>query len=46
MIEWGNEAMLNGTTSGRIITGTASNGLEFRGYIDNGEITSFYPILH
>jgi hypothetical protein len=47
MINWGKEAMANGTVNGRIITGQASNGLKFQGYIDNvtGDITNFFPIL-
>nr|WP_301290465.1 RHS repeat-associated core domain-containing protein [Paenibacillus sp. 1781tsa1] len=45
MVQWGQEAMANGTVNGRIITGTSSNGLKFQGYIDNGEITNFFPTL-
>lgn len=38
--------MDNGIVTGRIIDGKASNGLEFRGYIDgDGVITNFFPIL-
>lgn len=47
MIQWGKEAMQNGTKNGRIIDGYAENGLKFRGYIDEatGEITNFFPVL-
>ncbi|NOU71763.1 hypothetical protein GC098_10075 [Paenibacillus sp. LMG 31458] len=47
MLEWGRQAMANATqsTNGRILTGTAPNGLKFQGYIENGEITNFFPIL-
>lgn len=45
MLKWGKEAMGNGTVNGRIIDGVAPNGLQFRGYIENGEITSFFPKL-
>ena len=45
MLRWGKEAMSNGRTSGRIIEGSASNGLQFRGYIENGEVTNFYPVI-
>ncbi|MEK5446687.1 CdiA family toxin C-terminal domain-containing protein [Paenibacillus sp. FSL R7-0331] len=45
MLQWGREALANGTINGRIITGTSSNGLKFQGYIDNGEITNFFPTL-
>ncbi|UVI29380.1 pre-toxin TG domain-containing protein [Paenibacillus spongiae] len=47
MLEWGRQAMANATRSanGRILTGTAPNGLMFQGYIENGEITNFFPIL-
>lgn len=43
MINWGKEAMSNGTVNGRVITGQASNGLKFQGYIDSvtGKITNF-----
>ncbi|WP_246234782.1 CdiA family toxin C-terminal domain-containing protein [Bacillus aquiflavi] len=35
-----------GTVNGRLVEGTASNGLKFRGYLNNaGEISNFYPIL-
>ncbi|WP_245833064.1 CdiA family toxin C-terminal domain-containing protein [Oceanobacillus timonensis] len=44
--KWGIEALENGTVSGREIIGTATNGLEFKGYINNvGEITNFYPVF-
>lgn len=47
MINWGKEAMANGTINGRVVTGQASNGLKFQGFIDEatGEITNFYPAL-
>ncbi|WP_240522888.1 MULTISPECIES: CdiA family toxin C-terminal domain-containing protein, partial [Bacillus] len=44
--QWGKEAMQKGTINGRLVEGTASNGLKFRGYLnDAGEITNFFPIL-
>ena len=47
MIQWGKEAMEAGTIVGRKISGYASNGLKFEGYIDltTQEITNFYPVL-
>ncbi|HZG76703.1 MAG TPA: RHS repeat-associated core domain-containing protein [Paenibacillus sp.] len=45
MLQWGQEAMKKGIINGRIVTGTASNGLKFQGYIENGEITNFFPTL-
>ena len=46
MLDWGWEAMDNGVVSGRIIEGSASNGLKFRGYIgDDGSVTNFFPIF-
>lgn len=48
MYEWGQEAMKHGkiNVENRIVDGKASNGLGFRGYLDeNGEITNFYPVL-
>lgn len=47
MINWGKEAMANGTKNGRVFTGQASNGLKFQRFIDEatGEITNFYPTL-
>lgn len=47
MIQWGKEAMESGTIEGRKISGYASNGLKFEGYIDlsTEEITNFYPVL-
>ncbi|WP_052737871.1 EndoU domain-containing protein [Bacillus sp. SA1-12] len=46
MIKWGEEAMKNGTVDGREITGVSSNGLQFKGFIDeSGEVTNFFPIL-
>ncbi|MGC6770061.1 EndoU domain-containing protein, partial [Enterococcus sp. LJL51] len=47
MIAWGKEAMQNGIfnqNTGEII-GHASNGLKFKGYIKEGAVTNFYPIL-
>ncbi|BFJ00343.1 MULTISPECIES: CdiA family toxin C-terminal domain-containing protein [Priestia] len=42
----GQEAMQNGKVNGRLVEGTASNGLEFRGYLNEaGEITNFFPIV-
>ncbi|WP_238600691.1 EndoU domain-containing protein [Metasolibacillus meyeri] len=44
--QWGQEAMQNGKVDGRIVEGTASNGLKFRGYLNEaGEITNFFPII-
>ncbi|MFX3616493.1 MAG: T7SS effector LXG polymorphic toxin [Sporolactobacillus sp.] len=44
--KWGQEAMQNGTINGRLVEGAASNGLKFRGYLnDAGEITNFFPII-
>ncbi|MZE94439.1 WXG100 family type VII secretion target [Bacillus anthracis] len=44
--QWGKEAMQKGTINGRLVEGTASNGLKFRGYLnDTGEITNFFQIL-
>lgn len=41
----GVEAMQNGKISGREISGIASNGLEFRGFINEaGEVTNFFPV--
>jgi hypothetical protein len=46
LYQWGQEAMNNGKVDGRMVEGTASNGLKFRGYMNElGEITNFYPIL-
>jgi hypothetical protein len=45
MLDWGREAMKNGTVNRREITGYSSNGLKFQGYIENGEITNFFPTL-
>lgn len=40
--QWGKEAMEKGTINGSLVEGTASNGLKFRGYLnDTGEITNF-----
>lgn len=42
----GQEAMQNGKVNGRLVEGTASNGLKFRGYLNEaGEITNFFPIV-
>ncbi|QDD84289.1 Lmo0066 like ADP-ribosylating toxin [Bacillus cereus] len=44
--QWGKEAMQKGIINGRLVEGTASNGLKFRGYLnDAGEITNFFQIL-
>lgn len=49
ILKWGEEAMKNGKVvgAGREITGVSSNGLQFRGFIDesSGEITNFFPTL-
>ncbi|WP_419156723.1 PrsW family glutamic-type intramembrane protease [Rossellomorea sp. BNER] len=46
ILKWGEEAMKNGKIVGREITGVSSNGLQFRGFIDeSGEITNFFPTL-
>ncbi|MBC1483187.1 EndoU domain-containing protein [Listeria sp. FSL L7-1509] len=46
LYQWGQEAMQNGGINGRLVEGTASNGLKFRGYLnETGEITNFFPIL-
>jgi len=48
MLELGKEAMSNAKPVGNgdvIVGGTASNGLEFRGYLRDGEITNFFPII-
>lgn len=45
MLNWGQEAMQNGVITGRIIEGTASNGLQFRGFIEEGVVTNFFPVL-
>ena len=45
MLDWGQEAMQNGVITGRIIEGTASNGLQFRGFIEDGVVTNFFPVL-
>jgi len=54
MLKWGEEAMKNGiinnTVDGYVVTGTASNGLKFMGYIDTAvtdftEIKNFFPII-
>ncbi|WP_088825842.1 CdiA family toxin C-terminal domain-containing protein [Listeria goaensis] len=42
--KWGQEAMQNGEINGRLVEGTASNGLKFRGDLDEaGEIANFFP---
>jgi hypothetical protein len=48
MIQWGKEAMEEGIKAkritGREVEGYSSNGMKFRGYInDQGEITNFFP---
>jgi RsiW-degrading membrane proteinase PrsW (M82 family) len=48
ILKWGEEAMKNGKVvgAGREITGVSSNGLQFRGFIDeSGEISNFFPTL-
>ncbi|WP_094605342.1 hypothetical protein SPSIL_002550 [Sporomusa silvacetica DSM 10669] len=47
-IQWGKEAAGEAASAGRLIgrewSGTASNGLKFRGYLNDAEeITSFFP---
>ncbi|GFH41462.1 hypothetical protein Hs30E_00130 [Lactococcus hodotermopsidis] len=44
--EWGQEAMKNGVINGREIIGTANNGLKFKGFIEDGKITNFFPMLN
>jgi hypothetical protein len=51
IIQWGKEAMEQGLDAGnmsaRKITGFASNGLKFQGYLDqDGYITNFFPTLN
>ena len=44
--QWGQEAMQNGKVNGRLVEGTASNSLKFRGYLNEaGEITNFFPVI-
>lgn len=38
--------MKNGVIEGQEITGIASNGLKFVGYIRDGKVTNFYPVLN
>lgn len=45
MLDWGQEAMQNGVRTGRMIEGVAPNGLKFRGFIDDGIVTNFFPVL-
>ncbi|MBC2306232.1 CdiA family toxin C-terminal domain-containing protein [Listeria booriae] len=46
MYQWGQEAMQSGVISGRLVEGSASNGLKFRGYLnESGKITNFFPII-
>jgi len=45
MMICGREAMQNGIIIGDTIHGMASNGLKFVGYIRDGVITNFYPVL-
>lgn len=46
ILKWGEEAMKNGKVINREITGVSSNGLQFRGFInESGEITNFFPTL-
>lgn len=37
--------MQNGVITGRIIERTAFNSLQFRGFIENGVETNFFPVL-
>ncbi len=55
MLKWGEEAIVDGivnnTIDGYIITGKASNGLKFMGYIDTSvtdaiKIKNFFPIIN
>ncbi|GFH41956.1 hypothetical protein Hs30E_05070 [Lactococcus hodotermopsidis] len=43
---WGQEAMKNGVIDKREITGIANNGLKFKGFIEDGKITNFFPMLN
>ncbi|HZG18194.1 MAG TPA: polymorphic toxin-type HINT domain-containing protein [Candidatus Bathyarchaeia archaeon] len=47
IIQWGKEAMQEGLESnrvtGRVIVGYAPNGMRFTGYVDDGQITNFFP---
>ncbi|AXN37256.1 PrsW family glutamic-type intramembrane protease [Peribacillus butanolivorans] len=46
MLKWGEEAMKKGKIVGREKVGVASNGLKFRGFVDDsGKITNFFPTL-
>ncbi|MFF5396227.1 PrsW family glutamic-type intramembrane protease [Peribacillus butanolivorans] len=46
MLKWGEEAMKKGEIVGREKVGVASNGLKFRGFVDDsGKITNFFPTL-
>ncbi len=45
MLIWVSESKQNLKISDRLVEGMASNGLEFRGYIENGKITSMFPIV-
>ncbi len=51
ILKWGKEAMeqafSGGEVAGRVVDGIASNGLKFRGYIDEatGKITNFFPVF-
>lgn len=47
MYKSGKEAMNNVTkVSDRLVEGTASNGLKFKGWLDDvGDVKNFYPII-
>jgi len=47
MFRWGQEAMKNGTFDpiSNQIRGASSNGLNFIGYVKDGKITNFHPII-
>jgi hypothetical protein len=50
IVQWGKEAMEQGVKLGNIknrkITGFASNGMKFYGYLDDdGYVTNFYPVV-
>lgn len=43
MLVWAKEAMQNGVQNGRIIDGIASNGLKFRGFIQEDGNIRYFP---
>ncbi len=49
IVEWGKEAMREGINAGKIkgkqIFGESLNGMKFIGYIDEGKVTNFFPVL-